>query len=317
VLDVITLGESMIRLAAPAGESLESAAHYDVRTAGAEVNVAVTLSRLGFRAGWISKLVDDPLGRRIAGDARRHGVDTSGIVWTAAGRSGVYFLEQGPPPRGVTVYYDRAGSAFSTLEAAEVDWRVVRGARWAHVTGVTPALSAPCAATASRFVSEARAAGVKVAVDVNYRRKLWTVERARETLEPMVKMADLLIVGRDDARELFGLDGAPGDIAAQARDRFGSAATVITAGRDGAYLADGSGVSHETAVPAGELDPIGRGDAFAAGLLWGGLEGDLRAGLRYGVALAAIAQTYLGDVPWVTRQDVLAVLAGRGSKPVR
>lgn len=317
MLDVITLGESMIRLAAPCGESLESAPRFDVRTAGAEVNVAVTLSRLGFRAGWISKLVDDPLGRRIAADARRHGVDVSAIVWTAGGRSGVYFLEQGPAPRGVTVYYDRAGSAFSTLEAAEVDWSTVRGARWAHVTGITPALSAACAATAARFVNEARAAGARIAVDVNYRRKLWTAERARATLEPMLAAADLLIVAQDDAREVFGLDGAPPDVATQARDRFHAAAAVVTAGANGAYLADGSDVYYEAAVPAGEIDPIGRGDAFAAGMLWGALEGDLRAGLRYGVALAATAQTYLGDVPWVTRQDVLAVLAGRGPKPVR
>ncbi|MDR7418241.1 MAG: sugar kinase [Armatimonadota bacterium] len=317
MFDVVTLGESMLRLAAPPGEALESAPHFDVRTAGAEVNVAATLARLGFRTAWITKLVDDPLGRRLAADARRHGVDTSAIVWTTTGRSGVYFLEQGPLPRGVTVYYDRAGSAFSTLEAGEVTWDVVRGARWAHVTGITPALSAACAATAARFIHEARAAGAKVSIDVNYRRKLWTAERARAGLEPLLASADLVIVARDDAREVFGLDGAPRDVARRAREQFKAGAAVVTAGADGACLADASGVYHETAVPAGEIDPIGRGDAFAAGMLWGALDGDLRAGLRYGVALAAMAQTYLGDVAWVSRQDVLAVLAGRGPKPVR
>jgi 2-dehydro-3-deoxygluconokinase len=317
VLDVVTLGEAMIRLAAPHGDALESAPHYDVRAAGAEANVAVTLARLGFRTGWISKLVDDPLGRRIAGEMRRHGVDVSGVLWTDRGRNGVYYLEQAPPPRGATVYYDRAGSASSTLGPDEVNWTCLRGARWAHVTGITPALSESCAAAATRFLDEARAAGAKTSFDVNHRRKLWTAARAREVLEPMLAGVDLVVVGRDDLREVFGLDGPAQDTAPQVRMRFGAGVAVITAGAEGAYLADENGVHHEPAVPGVELDPIGRGDAFAAGLLWGALDGDLRAGLRYGAALAALAQTYWGDVPWATRQDVLAVLAGRGQKPVR
>jgi 2-dehydro-3-deoxygluconokinase len=105
--------------------------------------------------------------------------------------------------------------------------------------------------------------------------------------------------------------------AALTRERLGTGLAAVTAGADGVYLADGSGVHHEPGVHAGELDPIGRGDAFAAGLLWGALDGDLQAGLRYGVALAALTQTYWGDVPWATRQDVVTALAGRGAKPSR
>jgi 2-dehydro-3-deoxygluconokinase len=316
-LDVVTLGESMIRLAAPRGESLESAPHFEVRTAGAEANVAATLARLGFRTGWISKLPDDPLGHRIAGDLRRHGVDVSMVVWTGTGRAGVYFLDQGPAPRAVTVYYDRAGSAASTLTGDEVDWSYVRAARWAHITGVTPALSEAGAGTAARFISEARSAGAKISFDINYRRKLWPPDRARGTLEAMASGVDLLIVAHEDAQEVLGTGGEAAKVAGTVRERFGAAAVVITAGADGAYLADGGGTVHEAAVTAVEIDPIGRGDAFAAGLLWGALEGDLRAGLRYGVALAALTQTYLGDVAWITLHDVLAVLAGRGLRPVR
>jgi 2-dehydro-3-deoxygluconokinase len=134
----------------------------------------------------------------------------------------------------------------------------------------------------------------------------------------MATGVDLLILTHEDARDVFGLLGEPAGIAGEARDRFRAAAVAVTAGAGGAHLADAAaGTVHEAAVPAGEIDPIGRGDAFTAGMLWGALDGDLRAGLRYGVALAAITQTYLGDIAWVTRRDVLAVLAGRGPRPVR
>lgn len=317
MLDVVTLGEAMIRLAAPFGDALESAPHFEVRAAGAEANVAVALARVGFRSGWISKLAGDPLGRRIAGEMRRHGVDVSAVVWAQGGRNGVYYLEQAPPPRGVTVYYDRAGSATSTLSPEEVDWGYVRNTRWAHITGITPALSATCAAVAARFIAEAHAGGARVSFDVNHRRKLWTAERARLVLEPLLAGIDLVIVGREDLREVFGIDGPPAQTATRTRERLGAGLAVVTAGADGAYLADAGGVHHEPGVHAGELDPIGRGDAFAAGLLWGALDGDLRAGMRYGVALAALTQTYWGDVPWATRPDVLAAVAGRGVKPTR
>lgn len=317
MLDVVAFGEAMVRLGAPAGESLESASHLIVHAAGAEANVAVSLARMGFRSGWVSKLADHPLGRRIAAELRRHGVDTSAVVWAPQGRTGLCFVEHAPPPRGVTVYYDRAGSACSTLAPDEVDWAYVREARWVHLTGITPALSDACARTVARMVQEARTAGHRVSFDINHRRKLWTADRARQVLEPLVEGVDLLIAAEEDAREVFGLDGEAAALVEALRVRYRPGAAVVTAGADGAYLADEGGVHHEPAITGGEVDPIGRGDAFAAGVLWGALEGDGRAGLRYGVALAALEQTYWGDVPWATREDVLSVLAGRGRKPLR
>lgn len=317
ILDVVTLGEAMIRLSAPPGESLESTPHFNVRAAGAEANVAVTLARMGFRAGWLSKLVDDPLGRRVASEMRRHGVDVSAVAWTPVGRTGLYFLEPGTAPRAVSLYYDRAGSATSQLTPTDIDWAYVRAARWAHVTGITVALGDACAATVARFLDECRTHGVKTSFDVNHRRKLWTAERARTALEPIVRSVDLLIAAFDDAGEVFGMQGSAEARAVEVRRRFDARAAVITAGDDGAYLADAAGVHHEAAVPGVEVDRIGRGDALAGGLLWGALDGDLRAGLRYGVALATLAGTYHGDVVWSTRHDVLAVLAGRDARPQR
>lgn len=316
-LDVVTLGEAMLRLAAPAGEALEATSGFDVRVAGAEANVAVTLARLGYRTGWVSKVVDDPLGRRVAGELRRHGVDLAALVWTPRGRTGLYFLELGAPPRGVVVHYDRAGSACSTLAPDEVDWAYLRRARWLHLTGITPALSEPCAKTAARAIAEARGAGVRVSFDVNFRRKLWTAEAARATLEPLVRGADLLIAAAEDAREIFGLSGEVGGLATRLRAHLQASTAVVTAGAAGAYLADAGGAIHQPALPGEVVDPIGRGDALAAGLLWGALEDDVRAGLRYGVALAALAQTYWGDIAWITRHDVLAALAGGQDEPRR
>lgn len=309
VLDVLTFGEAMIRLRSPWGESPESAGHFHVHVGGAELNVAIALAQLGFRSAWVSKLANDPLGRRIAGELRGRGVDISAVVWAADGRTGLYLSEHCPPPRGVTVHYDRTGSAFSTVIPEEVDWDYVRNARWIHLTGITLALSESCARTVTRILEEVRSAAGLVSFDVNYRRRLWTAQCARDRLEPLVTGVDILIATEADAREVLGLQGRPSDLAARMHDRYRVNVAIVTAGPRGAYLVDNSGIHHETALPSSEVDPVGRGDAFAAGVLWGALEGDLHAGMRYGVALAALAQAYWGDIPRMTRDDVYTILA--------
>jgi 2-dehydro-3-deoxygluconokinase len=316
-VDLVTFGEAMLRLSAPEGESLESAAHFEVRVAGAEANVAVTLSRLGFRTVWLSKLPGSSLGRRIAGELARHGVDVSRIVWANGGRVGVYYLELGIGRRATTVLYDRAGSAFTTCDPQEVDWSVVRSARWVHATGITPALGTACHRSLERLLEEARSAGIPVSFDVNYRRSLWTPKQARMVLEPFLHDLHLLIVKAQDARTVFSMEGSAWEIAQQVRMQWRPHSAAVTAGADGAYLADDSGVMHVPALSTHVVDPIGRGDAFTAGVIWGALEGDVRAGLRYGSALAALAQTYRGDIPWCTREDILSVLSGDRNEPRR
>src|SRR5438876_8672625 len=154
--DVVTIGETMLRLSAPPGVPLEQAPQLDVHVAGAESNVAIALCRLGTTAGWISRLVDTPLGRRIVNELRGHGVDVSRVLWAPGGRIGIYFLEQGIPPRQHRIIYDRAQSAMSLLGPKEVDWGFVRSARLVHLTGITPALSAGCRAATVQAIAEAR-----------------------------------------------------------------------------------------------------------------------------------------------------------------
>src|SRR5262245_57400667 len=140
--DVVTFGEAMIRLSPPGYRRLEQARSLDVQVGGAELNTAVALARLGRPSAWVSRLTDNPLGRLLANHAREAGVATDHLVWTAEDRVGLYFVEFGAAPRASSVLYDRRGSAVAGIRPGMVPWqRVFAGARWFHVTGITPALS--------------------------------------------------------------------------------------------------------------------------------------------------------------------------------
>jgi sugar/nucleoside kinase (ribokinase family) len=173
--DVVTFSEAMIRLSPPGFQRVEQTNSLDIQIGGAEYNVACAAARLGLKAAWVSRLPDNPLGRRIANKAREHGVDTSSIVWAKEGRVGIYFLELGAAPRPSSVLYDRAPSAIAQIKPGEVDWKkVLGGAKWFHVSGITPALSDSAAQTTAEAVAVAKSAGVKVSYDLNYRKKLWS-----------------------------------------------------------------------------------------------------------------------------------------------
>ncbi len=310
--DVLSFGETMIRLSVPLGERLETAGSLEVRIGGAESNVAVALARLGRRAAWCSVLPQNPLGRRIAGELRWHGVDISPVRWVERGRVGVYFLDTGAPPRPTQVLYDRAGSAIATADPDSIDPSIVEAARLLHLTGITPALSPTCREIARRLVERARQLGVPVCFDVNYRSLLWTPAEAAEALAPFCRAATVLICGRSDAATIWGLDGAAEDVLAGLVERFHALVTVLTLGDGGALaqMADGYRVQAPS-VPATLVDRVGAGDAFAAGFLHGYLDGeDIARGLRYGVALAALKLTLQGDLALVTPAELEAVVAG-------
>src|SRR5271154_1201145 len=169
----------MIRLSPPNFRRLEQAHTLDVQVGGAELNTAVALARLGRSTAWVSRLTDNPLGRLIANHAREAGVSSEHVVWTQEDRVGLYFLEFGAAPRASSVLYDRKGAAIATIKPGAVAWPTVfEGARWFHVTGITPGLSSAAAAVTREALQAARAAGVKTSMDLNYRAKLWTPEQA-------------------------------------------------------------------------------------------------------------------------------------------
>jgi 2-dehydro-3-deoxygluconokinase len=308
--DVVTIGETMLRLSPPPGTSLEHASEFTVRAAGTESNVAITLSRLGTSAGWISRLVDNPLGRRVAAEIRAHGVDVSRVLWTADGRVGTYFVEPAITPRTARVIYDRANSAFAEIDPEEVDWAFVRTARHLHLTGITLSLGDRCRALAVRAIAEARRAGLTISFDVNYRARLWPPKDARKALEGVLEGIDVLFSTAEDARTLFDAEGQAEEACGLLARRFRPRVAVVTdEGR--CVSSQGDRVLTRNGYQVTPVDRIGAGDAFAGGFIHGWLaEDSIERGLEYGMAAAALKHTYHGDVAWITLEDVRNLISG-------
>lgn len=307
--DIITIGETMLRLSAPAGVALEQAPHLMVHVAGAESNVAVAVSRMGTSAGWISRLVDNPLGRRINNEIRAQGVDVSRVLWTNGDRVGTYFVELGRTPRPGRVVYDRARSAMAGVDPEEVDWSYVRQGRVVHLTGITPGLSPSCLQLVRRALEEARGGRQIISFDVNYRTRLWGAAEAAAVLSPLLRQVGILICTAADAHHLFDIDGGAVEVAEALRDRFGAEITVVTSGVHFA-AADGRRTYQREGYAVEAIDRIGAGDAFAAGFIHGYLTEGVEQGLAHGAALAALKHTYYGDTAWVSAEDVQTLLTG-------
>jgi 2-dehydro-3-deoxygluconokinase len=314
--DVFTLGETMIRFTPRGFTRLEEAAELEVRIGGSESNVAIALTRLGLRAAWASKLPMNPLGELVGRRIRSFGVDVSGVRWVEGGRMGLYFIEPGAAPRTSLVVYDRAHSAASTMAPDDFDWTVLDRARHVHLTGITPALSRGAGSTTARAMAEAKARGRTISFDVNYRARLWLPEAAREALLPLIRDVDLLICPLADALQVFGLDGAPEQVAHGLGELTGAPLISLTLGAQGALLWDRSEFHRAEAFPVQVVDRVGAGDAFDAGLLWGFLQGDAPRGLLCGMAMAAIKHTMPGD-EFISSLDEVEALLEAGHRDIQ
>ncbi len=308
-IDVWTLGETMIRFTPRGLARLEEATELEMRTGGSESNLAIALTRLGLRTAWSSILPDNALGRLTLRRIRGFGVDVSGVVIAAdRGRMGTYFIEPGSAPRTGAVLYDRAGSAASTMTPEDFHWEGLSQARHIHLTGITPALGPGAAATVRTALDRARDAGCTASFDINYRARLWSTDRARQVLSPLIADVDLLISPIQDVIAVFG---APEDPDAAVRHLAGlttARSVVLTLGGGGALLWDGRESVRAEPFPVTAVDRVGAGDAFDAGLIWGYLRGDIRAGLQYGMAMAAYKHSILGDEFVATLDEVEALL---------
>lgn len=307
---VVGIGEAMVRLAPAAGETLESAPVFTVHVGGAEANVCADLAYLGVPTAWISRLPANPLGRRVVEAVRAAGVETSGVLWAPEGSAGVMFLQPGAVPRAGEVFYYRRQSAFAAIDPDTVAWSLLDGARVVHLTGITPALGERPRNLVTRAIAEARTRQLLVSFDVNYRGTLWPLGAARETLEPLLGGLDIVFVNDRDARSLFEIRGEAESVVRALRDRLRCRVLVLTCGDAGAVAADAETVVRQPAFRGEVIDRVGRGDAFAAGFLYGYLARGTGNGLRYGAALAALKQTYSGDFCRATLRDVEAVLRG-------
>lgn len=319
--DLTTLGEAMLRLSVPLGRRLADARSLDLEIGGAEANVVVALARLGRRCAWLSRLPDHALAEPVLRSLRAEGVDTDGVVRAPGERIGTYFIEYASTPRSIQVIYDRADSAAARMTPADVDWDRLLDTRVLHLTGITAALGPGPYAVVAEALRRARAAGVTVSFDVNYRAKLWSPADAAAGLKPLIAEADVLFCKSADAALLFGCAGEPEALVRALAAQTRAATVLSTFGEHGAALLQGGAYAHQPALPVTIVDRIGSGDAFAAGLLDGWLDGDARTGLQRGVALAAIALSQHGDQVLTSRAELNAVMAagrvGRGADVAR
>lgn len=308
--DVTTFGEMLLRLSVPSGERLENAPQLNLHPAGAEANVVTLLSRLERKTTWTGALPNNPLGRLAVNALRLARVDTNQVIWNDRGRMGTYYVEFGEPPRGIQVTYDRAHSCATQLKANEIDWDSLLDTRLLHLTGITPALSASCREIVTQAIRRAKERGVPVSFDVNYRQKLWTESEARETLLPLIQKVELLFCSQADAKRLFDCKGSNQEVAQGVLDLSKAHYAVVSSGEQTTSLWDGAKWQQEPARPTHILDRLGAGDALAAGVIHGWLDGDLSAGLRYGVTLAALALSQYGDMVVTSKSELLALSQG-------
>jgi len=310
--DLVTFGETMLRLAPPRGERLERARTFDVAIGGAESNVAVAAARLGADAVWLSKLPRSPLGRRVVSELRGHGVRT-GIAWSEEGRLGTYYLDAGGDPRGTEVIYDRSGSAVASATPDELPLGAVRNADAFYVSGITPALSSTLSESTRALLDLARESGTRTVFDLNYRSKLWSPGEARECYESLFDAVDVFVGPERDVDGVLGREGDPVEQAHGLATDHGFDTVLVTQGERGALALHDGEVYEQDAYEADTHDRIGTGDAFVGGFLARRLRGGtVPESLDYGTAAAALKRTIAGDVAVVTPEEVEAVIAEEG-----
>ncbi len=321
---VVTFGEAMIRLTPLHNERIERATSFNMTSGGAELNAAVTVACLGHPARWVSVLPDTSLGRSVLRTARAHDIDTAlvQLVAESAGRTGVYFLEEGTDPRPSSVLYDRAGSAIALMEPGVFDWATIFSSASAFlVSGITPAVGPGARAETLTAIRAANAARVPVFFDPNYRSKLWTEDEARACFMELAPLVDVMFASRGALATFFGIEGADhGEVLNGACVRLGLAACVLSrkkgkhsrAQRMAAMGATGDGQIVETEWKQVEIvDRVGGGDAFAGGFMVGYLErpDDLNYALSLGLAASVLKHTMTGDFLCATRSEIEAAIA--------
>ncbi|WCK56569.1 sugar kinase [Aneurinibacillus sp. Ricciae_BoGa-3] len=309
-MDVVTLGETMVLLTPNTNGLMRYAQQFGRKFGGAESNVCIGLARLGHAASWVSRVGDDEFGRAMVSFIRGEGVDVSQVKTDPSAPTGLYFKEI-RRENDVRVYYYRSSSAASCLHKDDISEDYIKQAKFLHVTGITPALSDSCFEAIFYAIEVARQHKVKIVFDPNLRKKLWSEEKARETLLAIASKADIVLPGVEEGEFMFG-ETQP-DVIGKRFLELGAQLVVLKVGAKGSIA-----YTHEkkTEVPGFKvdqvIDPVGAGDAFAAGFLSGQLDGlSLEGSLQRGNALGAMATMTYGDVEGLPdRQDLKGFTQG-------
>lgn len=336
---VITFGEIMLRLSPQGYNRFLQTNRYEATFGGGEANMAVSLSNYGIDTAFVTKLPKNDIGQAAVNELRRYGVNTSAIL-RGGKRMGLYYLEKGASQRPSKVIYDRAGSSFAEAKNTEYKWeKIFQGASWFHFTGITPALSDKTADICLEACRVAKELGLIVSCDLNYRKNLWTKEKAGRVMTGLMPYVDVCISNEEDAADVFGMKAEKSSVTAgalhydgyklvaeQLVSVFGFKQVAITL-RTSLSASDNkwaamlySGGEHylSTTYPIHIVDRVGGGDSFGAGLIYGNLMGFTpQKSLNFAVAASCLKQTVEGDFNMVSVDEVLHLMDGDGSGRVQ
>ncbi len=338
-MKVVTFGEIMMRLQTRGYKRYIQAQELEVEYGGGEANVAVSLANYGADACFVTKLPENPIGEACLANLRMHNVCTKYIA-RGGERLGIYFCEKGASQRASNVVYDRAHSSISTADLSDFDWaQIFDGADWFHFTGITPAISDKSAEICLVACKKAKEMGVKISCDLNFRKKLWTSEKAGKVMGELCEYVDVLIANEEDAEKVFGIKAAATDITGgklddegykdvckQLTDRFGFEKVAITLRESisasvnnwaALLYADGKFYKSKK-YTINIVDRVGGGDSFGGGLIYAILANySNQDTIEFAVAASCLKHTIEGDMNLVTLDEVKNLMKGDGSGRVQ
>lgn len=336
---VVCFGEIMLRLAPQGYERFVQAKTFEVVYGGGEANVAVSLANYGMDAAFVSKLPENPIGQAAINELRKYGVCTGKIV-RGGERVGIYYCEKGASQRASVVVYDRAHSSISTAKVGDFDWdKILDGAEWFHFTGITPALGDNVAELCLEALKACKAKGIKVSCDLNFRKNLWTSEKAGQVMGKLMEYVNVCIANEEDAEKVFGISAEATDVtsgklshegykevAKKLKDRFGFDYVAITLRESitasdnnwAAMLYDSKDFYFSKKYPIHIVDRVGGGDSFGGGLIYAMMNNySSQDIIEFAVAASCIKHTIEGDFNHATLKEVKALMGGDGSGRVQ
>ncbi len=339
---IVTMGEIMLRLSTPGHEKILQANEFVASYAGGEANVAVSLVNYGHKAEFVTKVPNNPIGESALAALRKMNVQTDNVA-KGGDRLGIYFLETGAAMRASTVIYDRAHSAIAEAKPEDFDFdKIFEGCDWFHFTGITPALSDEAAKLTEVALNAAKKKGIKVSCDLNFRKKLWSSEKAQKVMSGLMQYVDVCIGNEEDAEKVLGFKPGKTDVTSGDLELAGykSIFRQMVEKYNFEYVISSLRVSHSASDNGWSaciysrdtkefyhsrvyritpiVDRVGGGDSFAGGTICGFLDGkNFKDALEFGVAASALKHTIPGDFNMVTRADVENLVGGDGSGRVQ
>ena len=336
---LVCFGEIMCRFSPPGYLRVVQASEFGMTFAGGEANVAVSVANYGGEAKFVTKLPDNDLTRQALRVLRGYRVDVSDIV-LGGERFGIYFVEKGASQRPSKVIYDRKHSSIAAAAAEDFDWeRIFEGASWFHFTGITPALSDSLAGICLDACRKAKEKGLTVSCDLNYRKNLWSTEKAGAVMQELMRYVDVCIANEEDAEKVFGIRAADTDVtsgklslegyrsvAQQLMERFGMKKVAITlrgslSASDNTWagiLCDGERLYASREYRIHLVDRVGGGDSFGGGLIYALMQGYApQEAIDFAVAASCLKQATENDFSQSTVAEVRALMKGDGSGRVQ